>query len=139
MDMLSKFFKNNQNNVAKLKARQGEEWYLKPHAENDFWQWVASWSISCKKPSDLGFNDDKYILPQLHEVETILRNRTPLTIKGQMNLFALPAVGFSEVKQEAKVTINQRCEMAVEKAQKHDTSVYWCNLNDEADGNFKFG
>lgn len=136
MDMLSKFFKNNQNNVAKLsrihQARQGEEWYLKPHAENDFWKWVASWSISARKPSDLGYSDEGYNLPKLHEIETILRNETPLTVNGQMSLFALPAVGFSEIKQEAKVTINQRCEMAFEKAKNHDTSVYWCNLNDEA-------
>jgi hypothetical protein len=43
MDMVGMFFKNNQNNVAKLsqvsKARQGEKYYLKPHAENDFWKW----------------------------------------------------------------------------------------------------
>lgn len=137
MDMLSKFFKNNQNNVAKLsqisKARQGEEYYLKPHAENDFWQWVSSWSISARKPSDLGFADERYILPELHEIQTVIRNENPLTIDGQMALFALPAVGFKEIKQEAKVTIQQRCEMAVYKASKHETSVYWCNLNDEAD------
>lgn len=137
MDMLSKFFKNNQNNVAKLsqisKARQGEEYYLKPHAENDFWQWVSSWSISARKPSDLGFADERYILPELHEIQTVIRNENPLTIDGQMALFALPAVGFKEIKQEAKVTIQQRCEMAVDKALKHETSVYWCNLNDEAD------
>jgi hypothetical protein len=137
MDMLGKFFKNNQNNVAKIsqisKARQGESFYLKPHAENDFWQWVASWSISAKKPSDIGFADDRFILPELHEVETILRNENPLTIDGQTKLFAMPAVGFHEIKQEAKATIKQRCEMAVEKAAVHDISVYWCNLNDEAD------
>jgi SNF2 family DNA or RNA helicase len=137
MDMLSRFFKNNQNNVAKLsqisKARQGEEWYLKPHAENDFWQWVASWSASAKKPSDLGFSDDRFILPDLHEIETIIRNENPLTINGQGSLFALPAIGFKEIKAEAKVTVRQRCEIAVEKALKHDISVYWCNLNDEAD------
>ena len=129
MDMLSKFFKNNQNNVAKLsqisKARQGEEYYLKPHAENHFWQWVASWSISAKKPSDLGFSDEKYILPALHEIQTTIRNENPLTIDGQTALFALPAVGFKEIKQEARATINQRCEMAVDKASKHDISVYW--------------
>jgi SNF2 family DNA or RNA helicase len=137
MDMLSKFFKNNQNNAAKIsqiaKARQGEEWYLKPHAENDFWQWIASWSISAKKPSDLGFSDDKFILPELHEIETIIRNENPLTINGQSRLFAMAAVGFKEIKAEAKVTIKQRCEIAVEKSLIHDTSVYWCNLNDEAD------
>lgn len=137
MDMLSRFFKNNQNNVAKLsqiaKARQGEEWYLKPHAENDFWQWVAIWSVSAKKPSDLGFNDDRFILPELHEVQTIIRNENPLTINGQTRLFSVAAIGFKEIKQEAKATIRQRCEIAVEKAEKHNISVYWCNLNDEAD------
>ena len=137
MDMLSRFFKNNQNNVAKLsqiaKARQGEEFYLKPHAENDFWQWVASWSISAKKPSDLGFKNDRFILPKLHEIETIIRNENPLTINGQTRLFSMAAIGFKEIKQEARVTIQQRCEIAVDKAAKHETSVYWCNLNDEAD------
>lgn len=137
MDMLSKFFKNNQNNVAKLsqisKAIQGEKWYLKPHAENDFWRWVSSWSISAKKPSDLGYSDENHILPNLHEIETIIRNENPLVINGQTSLFALPAVGFQEIKQEAKATIEQRCKIAVEKTTNHDISVYWCNLNDEAD------
>ena len=137
MDMLSRFFKNNQNNAAKLsqisKARQGEEWYLKPHAENDFWRWVASWSISAKTPSDIGFSNERFVLPELHEIETIIRNENPLTINGQGRLFAMPAVGFKEIKAEAKVTIKQRCEMAVQKAAAHETSVYWCNLNDEAD------
>jgi hypothetical protein len=45
----------------------------------------------------------------------------------------MAAIGFKEIKQEARATIQQRCEIAVEKAAKHETSVYWCNLNDEAD------
>ena len=136
MDMLGKFFKNNQNNVAKIsqisKARQGEEYYLKPHAEKDFWRWVGSWSISCRKPSDLGFTDNLHILPELHEIETIIRNENPLAINGQGSLFALPAMGFAEIKAEVRATITDRCKMAVEKANGHDCSVYWVNLNDEA-------
>lgn len=136
MDMLTKFFKNNQNNVAKLsqisKARQGEEFYLKPHAEKDFWRWVGSWSISCKKPSDLGYNDDMHILPELNEIQTIIRNINPLSINGQTSLFTMPAVNFSEIKAEVRSTINQRCEMAFEKSLNHDISVYWVNLNDES-------
>ena len=34
MDMLSKFFKNNNNSIDPKHA--GEKWYLKPHAEKDF-------------------------------------------------------------------------------------------------------
>lgn len=135
MDMLSKFFKNNQNNVAKLsqvsKTRQGEEWYLKPHAEDDFWQWVASWSISAKKPSDLGYSDKLHILPELIENIHTIHNLNPLSINGQMSLFNRPAINFFEIKQEVRNTITNRCEKAVELADSK-TSVYWCNLNDES-------
>jgi ERCC4-related helicase len=136
MDMLTKFFKNNQNNVAKLsqisKARQGEEFYLKAHAEKDFWRWIASWSISMRKPSDYGFSDDKHTLPKLFETETIIENRDPLAIDGQNTMFAIPATGFKEIKAEVRATLNMRCEKAVEKANSHECSVYWVNLNDEA-------
>jgi len=136
MDMLTKFFKNNQNNVAKLsqisKARQGEEFYLKAHAEKDFWRWIASWSISMRKPSDYGFSDDKHTLPELYETETIIENRDPLAIDGQNTMFAMPATGFKEIKAEVRATLNMRCEKAVEKANSHSCSVYWVNLNDEA-------
>lgn len=137
MDMLSKFFKNNQNNVAKLsqisKARQGEEFYLKPHAEKDFWQWIKSWSISMRKPSDIGFSDELHKLPDLHEFQTIVKNKQPLTINGQFQMFNMPATGFREIKAEVRGTIQERCEAAVMKASGHDCSVYWVNLNDEAD------
>lgn len=135
-DMLTKFFKNNNNNSVKIgrvaKAREGMEWYLKSHAEKDFWQWVSSWSISMRKPSDFGFSDEKYILPKLHEVETIIRNINPLAINGQTSMFALPAQNFREIKAEVRSTIKERCEMAAQKAYSHDISVYWVNLNDEA-------
>lgn len=130
MDMLTKFFKNNNNSIDPKHA--GSEWYLKPHAENDFWQWVASWSISMRKPSDIGYSDSMYELPNLHEIQTIIRNENPLAINGQTSLFALPAMGFAEIKSEVRATIRERCEMAVKKSSEYDTSVYWVNLNDEA-------
>lgn len=131
MDMLGRFFKNNNQSIDP--AHRGAEWYLKPHAENDFWQWVASWSISCRKPSDLGYSDLRHVLPELLEVETVVRNETPLAVNGQTALFAAPALGFAEIKAEVRATIQQRCEMAVHKASFHPISVYWVNLNDEAD------
>jgi len=135
-DMLSRFFKNNNNNTVKIgriaSARQGVEWYLKAHAEKYFWQWVASWSISMRKPSDLGFSDDLHVLPNLNEIKTVVKNQKPLAINGQHQMFNLPAINFAEIKAEVRATINQRCEMAVEKASQHDCSVYWVNLNDEA-------
>lgn len=130
-DMITRFFKKN-NNAVDVK-RAGEEMYLKPHAEKDFWQWVASWSISCRKPSDLGFSDELHNLPELSEIITVVRNENPLAINGQTSLFALPAKNFFETRAEVRATIHQRCETAYEKASKHDCSVYWVNLNDEAD------
>jgi len=136
-DMLTNFFKNNNNNAVKIgrvaQAREGMDWYLKAHAEKYFWRWIASWSISMRKPSDLGFSDSLHILPELIEVETIIRNKNPLAINGQCSLFTLPAQSFFEIKAEVRSTIHERCEMAVSKANNHDISVYWVNLNDEAD------
>ena len=135
-DMLGKFFKNNNNNTIKIgqidKARLGMEWYLKPHAEKDFWRWISSWSISCRKPSDLGYSDERHILPELIENEVIVKNAEPLAINGQGSLFNFPAQNFREIKAEVRATIHERCEMAVELANHHDISVYWVNLNDEA-------
>lgn len=129
-DMLGRFFKNNNNSIDVRHA--GCEWYLKPHAERDFWRWIASWSISMRKPSDLGFSDDRYVLPELIEQEIVVRNANPLSINGQGAMFALPAKNFFEIKAEVKSTIKERCEKAVEKANNHEVSVYWANLNDEA-------
>lgn len=135
-DMLGKFFKNNNNNTVKIgqidKARLGMEWYLKPHAERDFWRWISSWSISCRKPSDLGFSDERHVLPDLIENQTVVRNVSPLAINGQTSMFNFPAQNFREIKAEVRATIHQRCEMAVQLANHHKTSVYWVNLNDEA-------
>lgn len=135
-DMLTKFFKNNNNNTVKIgrisSARQGVEWYLKSHAEKYFWKWVASWSISMRYPSDLGFSDKLHVLPKLIENDIWVKNEKPLTINGQHQMFNLPAVNFSEIKAEVRATLKERCEMAANKAIAHDTTVYWTNLNDEA-------
>jgi hypothetical protein len=134
-DMLTKFFKNNNGNNIKSSSRAlataGSEWYLKSHAERNFWQWVSQWAISIRKPSDLGFSDENYKLPQLIETEHFVINETPLVVNGQTSLFNFPAVNFFEIKAETRSTLEQRCTKAVELAAKHDTSVYWVNLNDE--------
>ncbi|MEO7584892.1 MAG: DEAD/DEAH box helicase, partial [Ferruginibacter sp.] len=130
-DMLTKFFKNNSNSIDIRHA--GCEWYLKSHAEKDFWRWVASWSISMRKPSDLGFSDELHKLPNLIEKETIVKNANPLAINGQTSMFNLPATNFFEIKAEVRATIHERCEAAVKLSNSHETSVYWVNLNDEAD------
>jgi hypothetical protein len=130
MDMLTKFFGNNENNVRPQDI--GTKWYLKPHAKNEFFSWLNQWSITIKKPSDLGFSDERYKLPDLIENKVFVKNRNNWVIDGQVMLFNGIAKTMSEVREEQKGTFSERCEKAVELAD-GKTSVYWCNFNDEGD------
>lgn len=132
MDMLTKFFKSNQNSVDSNNRNIGEKFYLKPHAERDFFAWVNQWSVMVKKPSDLGFNDAGYDLPALHVKKHMVKNSNTWCIDGQDSLFAMPAQTMTEVREEQKLTVKERCEKAAQLAI-GKTSVYWCNLNEESD------
>jgi hypothetical protein len=131
MDMLTKFFKSNQNSVDSNNRNIGEKFYLKPHAEKDFFAWVNQWSVMVKRPSDLGFSDDGYNLPALHTVKHVVQNDELFCIDGQLSMFTVAAKTMTEVRQEQAATINNRCEKAAELAS-GKTSVYWCNLNEES-------
>tara|TARA_R110000782_G_scaffold207808_1_gene296273 strand:- start:585 stop:1955 length:1371 start_codon:yes stop_codon:yes gene_type:complete len=131
MDMLGKFFRNNQNSVDSNNRNIGEKYYLKPHAEKDFFAWVNQWAIMCKMPSDLGFSDERYILPQLNINKHVVNNKSLLDIEGQLQMFNKPAKNFNEVRHEIKMTIKERCEKAIEFTE-NKTSVYWCNRNEES-------
>ena len=131
MDMLTKFFKSNQNSVDSNNRNIGEKFYLKPHAERDFFAWVNQWSVMVKKPSDLGFSDEGYDLPALHVNKHIVHNEQQWVIDDQAALFPMPAKTMTEVREEQKLTVTERCEKAVQLAD-GKTSVYWCNLNEES-------
>lgn len=134
VDMLGRYFKNNKNTVKASRvemANAGADWYLRPHAERDFWRWVASWSVAMRKPSDAGFDDSRHVLPDLIEHSHVVRNSTPLVIGNQPSLFNFEAKSFAEIKAEVRNTINERCEKAAELVADKDHSVIWINLNDE--------
>lgn len=131
MDMLGKFFKTNQNSVDSNNRNIGEKFYLKPHAERDFFAWVNQWSVMVKRPSDIGFSDEGYDLPKLHTIKHMVYNKESWEVGGQSSLFAMPAKRMTEVRAEQKQTIPDRCERAVELAA-GKTSVYWCNFNEES-------
>ena len=110
MDMLSKFFKNDQNNCAlnnRGRFTELTKWRLKGHAHKSFWKWVTSWSRAVRYPSDMGFDDDGFILPKLKEI----KHKLNITREPEADmLFALPARGLKEVRDERRATIKQRCE-----------------------------
>lgn len=129
MDMLNRFFKNDMNNSAT--GRIGGEvikWRLKGHAELPFWQWVCSWARAIRRPSDLGFDDARFALPPLTEVEHVVNVETA----ADGFLFSLPAVGLDEQREERRRTVVERCEKVASLV--NDTgqpALVWCHLNDE--------
>jgi superfamily II DNA or RNA helicase len=131
MDMLGKFFKNNQNSVDSTNRNIGEKFYLKPHAEKDFFAWVNQWSIMVKMPSDIGFSNDRYKLPELIVNKHVIKNQSMIDTSGQVQIFTPIAKSFAEVRYEQKQTEEIRCKKAVELAE-GNTSVYWCNTNNES-------
>ncbi len=60
-EMLAMFFTHDGGETAK--------WRLKGHARKPFWKWVASWAVAMRKPSDLGYDDDGFILPPLKIIQ----------------------------------------------------------------------
>ena len=67
MDMLNTIFKNDEDSLHPMSM--GSKWRFKSHAQQDFWRWMASWARACRKPSDLGFDDRTFVLPELRESE----------------------------------------------------------------------
>lgn len=126
MDMLSTFFKNDQDSLHP--AFIGSQWRFKRHAEKDFWKWMASWARACRRPSDLGFDDRQFVLPELIEIEHQVQSPLPF---GSM--FDEPAIGLSAQREDTKATIEDRCEVAASILEAGDSGVAWCHRNDEAD------
>ncbi len=139
-DMLTKFFKNDQNTIKPMtyrnrgqdfkKLEDGAKWRFKGHAEVPFWRWVCSWARAVRRPSDLGFSDEGFVLPPLIEQDHMIDIDKP----ADGMLFSLPAVGLSEQRDERRRTIKERCEKAASLVS--DTGVpalMWCHLNDEGD------
>jgi hypothetical protein len=141
MDMLGRFFKNDQNTSKPVRRWTAQKtggasqsggsgrgaWRFKGHAEPHFWRWVCSWARAIRRPSDLGFDDSRFVLPKLvereHEVKTPPREDL---------LFDMPAVGLWEERQEMRRTIRERCERVAGLV--NDTgepAVVWCHLNAE--------
>lgn len=130
MDMLNRFFKNDNNNSG-MRRMYGEmpKWRFRGHAELPFWRWVCSWARALRKPSDLGFSDDGFILPALYEREHLVIANN----KREGFLFEIPARDLREQREEAKRTIRERCERVADLVAHDQPAFVLCHLNDEGD------
>ena len=138
-DMLTRFFKNDQNTIKPMvyrnkgqnfqKLDDAAKWRLKGHAEVPFWRWVCSWARAVRRPSDLGYDDSAFVLPELIEKDYLVEAQT----LADGMLFSLPAVGLTEQREERRRTIKERCEKVGELVNGHAPALVWCHLNDEGD------
>lgn len=127
-DMITKFFK--QETTEDRLGWGRTKYRFRGHAEQPFWAWVCSWARSLRRPSDLGFDDARFTLPQLIEREIVVKTAH---VRDGM-LFPMAATNLNEERQERRQSIQERSAEAVNVVEASDgPSVVWCELNDESD------
>lgn len=132
MDMLTRFFTNKERTSksrgGRWRARGGDKWRFKGHAEEPFWRWVASWARAGRKPSDFGdFDDSAFVLPPLEIRHHVIEAATP----QEGTLFDIPVTGLREEREAARRTLTERCEAAAKLLVDAEHAVAWCQLNAE--------
>lgn len=117
-EMLSAFF-----------VHDGLEWRLKGHGVTRFYEWMASWAMSIRMPSDLGYDDDGFILPPLGIIPHFIAvDWTPPD-----KLFFMGLEGIRGRIDIRRGTINQRVGMAAELVNgSTDQWIVWCGMNEES-------
>jgi superfamily II DNA or RNA helicase len=108
-----------------------QKWRLKGHAEEPFWEWLASWSVMFRSPADLGYDDADYRLPALQMHQHII----DATEVPEGLLFAVEAQTLIERNRARKSSTADRAARAatIVNAEPDEAWIVWCDLNAEAD------
>ena len=125
-EMLATFFINDSGDTGK--------WRLKGHIkDNYFWKWMSSWSVMMSKPSDLGFDDDGFILPEITYHEHFVDSDFSLNGKGRQGFF--PQYVKMDLQGRRRIrrgTLDDRVQITADFINETDDRwVIWCGLNDE--------
>ena len=122
-DVLATFFLHEADDA------RATGWRLKNHAREAFWRWLASWGMSLKRPSDIGYSDEGYLLPPLEILPVI----TGGEVKVPGRLFVEKLRGVGDRAAVRRQTIEARVTAAVELIrQDRQPWIAWCGLNDES-------
>lgn len=106
-------------------------WRLKRHAVRDFYQWLASWAVALRRPSDLGYSDEGFIREPVNWTNICVE----LTDAPSDRLFHVEASTMAERLQARRDSIHDRVKAAADIVNASDPSepwVVWCNLNSES-------
>ena len=121
-EMLATYFVNDTGDTG--------TWKLKGWGADRFWEWMGSWSVVLRTPSDLGFDGTQYNLPPLEYTEHVVETES----LGD-DLFSRPAMTLTERRKAQRNSIDARCEALAEVVNRevNEPWLIWCHLNDEAD------
>jgi DNA modification methylase len=125
-EMLAMYFTHDGGDTSK--------WRLKGHAEHDFWRWICGWAVTVRKPSDIGFSDDGFVLPELRFHEHVVKSDAKTAFDRGL-LFDLEAKTLQERRAARKGSLSSRVKIAADivSARPDEPWLVWCNLNDEGD------
>ena len=119
VEMLATFFIHDGGDTSK--------WRLKGHGKQKFFEWLSTWAVIMRDPSDYGFSP----LPELPTL-----NIKQVTIESGIMDGLLPKIAqsLSERLSARRDTVEDRCRAAAEWANSTDEQiVLWCGLNAEGD------
>lgn len=123
-EMLASFFCHD--------GGETQTWRLKGHAERDFWRWVASWAVSIRKPSDLGYADDGYTLPPLNITEHVIGSNEDVSRAAGM-LLGYEANTLNEQRAARRSSLPDRVAKCAALVNGNaEPWCVWCDLNDES-------
>lgn len=105
------------------------EWRLKKHAQEPFYRWLASWGMAVKTPSNLGYSDEGYILPELNIKPAFVKS----DYQPEEQLFFTGIKGISDRSNIRKSTVDARVDKVAEMVNSSNEQwIVWCGLNQEA-------
>ena len=106
-----------------------QTWRLRGHAQDAFWKWMAKWSVALRKPSDLGYDDDGFILPPMTIYEHIISGVVP-----EGYLLPVTARTMSERRAARRASLPDRVAEAARLVnESNEPWLLWCDLNAESD------
>lgn len=109
-----------------------QDWRIKGHAVQPFWDWVATWGATVKRPSDLGHDDAGYALPPLRMHDHVI-GVDHETAKAAGRLFLDDVVSLADARVTRRATLEARVHKIAELCAGTEPALVWCELNDEAD------
>jgi DNA modification methylase len=92
------------------------QYRLKKPAIDKWWEFVAKWAIIIEKPSDLGYSDEGYDLPELETKYHILKDTRP----AKNALIPMPAKTMSDTERIKRQSIEDRMAKVAEIANADD-------------------